>query len=361
MTGHGRSHVTEHELYRVNGMPVLQNRTYATAQDACDSAVGDVRLVQDLDTGLVFNAAFDPARLRYDGEYQNEQAHSGVFRDHLEAVAATLEPHFRGKALVEVGCGKGFFLQLLRHRGYRVAGIDPAYEGDDPDIIKASFERGLGLSAEGIVLRHTLEHIRQPVDFLADVLRANGDRGDIYIEVPCFDWIRSHRAWFDIFYEHVNYFRLDDFHRMFGTVRESGHLFGGQYLYAIADLATLRAPHAGADSRVTMPADFLARVEESARIAAEGRRNAVWGAASKGVIFSIHLARAGASLQLAIDINPAKQGRYLPVTALPVAAPEAAARSLDDGDNVFVMNSNYFDEIRMQSANRYRYTRVDHE
>ncbi len=246
MTGHGRSHVTEHELYRVNGMPVLQNRTYATAQDACDSAVGDVRLVQDLDTGLVFNAAFDPARLRYDGEYQNEQAHSGVFRDHLEAVAATLEPHFRGKALVEVGCGKGYFLQLLRHRGYRVAGIDPAYEGDDPDIIKASFERGLGLSAEGIVLRHTLEHMRQPVDFLADVLRANGGRGDIYLEVPCFDWIRSHRAWFDIFYEHVNYFRLDDFHRMFGRVRECGHIFGGQYLYAIADLTTLRAPHAGA-------------------------------------------------------------------------------------------------------------------
>jgi hypothetical protein len=25
------------------------------------------------------------------------------------------------------------------------------------------------------------------------------------------------------------------------------------------------------------------------------------------------------------------------------------------------MNSNYLDEIRMQSANRYRYTRVDHE
>ena len=96
------------------------------------------------------------------------------------------------------------------------------------------------------MLRHTLEHMRQPVDFLADVLRANGGRGDIYLEVPCFDWIRSHRAWFDIFYEHVNYFRLDDFHRMFGTVRESGHLFGGQYLYAIADLATLRAPHAGA-------------------------------------------------------------------------------------------------------------------
>jgi hypothetical protein len=87
----------------------------------------------------------------------------------------------------------------------------------------------------------------------------------------------------------------------------------------------------------------------------------VWGAASKGVIFSIYLARAGAPLQLAIDINPAKQGRYLPVTGLPVAAPDVAARSLADGDTLFVMNSNYLDEIRMQSANRYRYTRVDHE
>ena len=60
---------------------------------------------------------FDPARLQYDGEYQNEQAHSGVFRQHLDAVAAFLEPHFCGKTLVEVGCGKGFFLQMLRQRG----------------------------------------------------------------------------------------------------------------------------------------------------------------------------------------------------------------------------------------------------
>jgi hypothetical protein len=330
-------------------------------QEARDSAVADVRLVQDSRTGLVFNAAFDPARLQYDGDYQNEQAHSGVFREHLERVAAILQPHFGGKQLVEVGCGKGYFLQMLRERGYRVAGIDPAYEGSDPDIVKAPFERGLGLSAQGIVLRHTLEHVREPLDFLAGILHANGGRGDIYIEVPCFDWILRRRAWFDIFYEHVNYFRLDDFRRMFGTVHECGQLFGGQYLYAIADLATLRTPSTDPQSRVDMPADFMARVDESTRIAANGRRSAVWGAASKGVIFAIHLARSGASLQLAVDINPAKQGRYLPVTALPVVAPQVAAGALAEGDNMFVMNSNYFDEIRTQSAHRYSYTRVDHE
>lgn len=353
--------MTGRELFAVSGMPVLQNRTYATPQEARDSAVADVRLIQDAHTGLVSNAAFDPDRLHYDGEYQNEQAHSGVFREHLEHVAALLEPHFRGKDLVEVGCGKDFFLRMLRERGYRVAGIDPAYEGDDADIIKAPFERGLGLSARGIVLRHTLEHMRHPVDFLAGILHANGGRGDIYIEVPCFDWIRDHRAWFDIFYEHVNYFRLDDFRRMFGTVHECGHVFGGQYLYVIADLATLHEPVAGSDDEVAMPPDFLSSLESAARIATNAARNAVWGASSKGVIFAVHLARAGVSLTLAVDINPAKQRRYLPVTGLPVVAPEAAAAALDDGDNMFVMNSNYFDEIRRQSADRYRYTRIDHE
>ena len=310
------------EVYRAEQLPVLQNRMFASAEAARACARGDVVLVQSDESGLIFNRAFRPELVDYDADYQNEQGLSGAFARHLDAVLDVMRRHFAGRSLVEVGCGKGLFLERLLGAGFDVTGLDPTYEGSNPRVIREFYTPAVGIRADGIVLRHVLEHVQDPVAFLAGLREANGGRGTIYIEVPCLDWIASHHAWFDIFYEHVNYFRLDDFHRMFGTVRESGHLFGGQYLYAIADLATLRAPHAGADSRVTMPADFLARVEESARIAAEGRRNAVWGAASKGVIFSIHLARAGASLQMAIDINPAKQGRYLPVTALPVVAPD---------------------------------------
>ena len=56
--------------------------------------------------------------------------------------------------------------------------------------------------------------------------------------MPCLDWICKHRAWFDIFYEHVNYFRLTDFQRLFQRIEDSGHLFGGQYLYVVAELAS---------------------------------------------------------------------------------------------------------------------------
>ena len=157
---------------------------------------------------------------------------------HLEDVAAIVRRYFHGRSLVEVGCGKGHFLEQLQRTGYQVIGIDPAYQGANPSVIKAQFESGLGLAAEGVILRHVLEHIADPIKFLADIAKANGGKGTVYIEVPCFDWICHHRAWFDIFYEHVNYFRAGDFYRMFGTVHETGHLFGSQYLYVVAERNT---------------------------------------------------------------------------------------------------------------------------
>lgn len=93
-----------------------------------------------------------------------------------------------------------------------ITGFDPTYEGHNDRIRKEYFSPGIIDRADGLVLRHVLEHVQQPVQFLKQIAEANGHAGRIYIEVPCFDWIREHNAWFDIFYEHVNYFRLDDFH-----------------------------------------------------------------------------------------------------------------------------------------------------
>ena len=351
------------ELFRAGGLPVLQNRTFANAADAKASPTGDVVLVQDDRTGLIFNAAFDPSLLCYDSDYQNEQACSSVFQKHLDEVESVIGRHFEGQRLIEVGCGKGYFLEHLRTLDYDITGIDPAYEGDNPDVIKAPFERGLGLSADAIVLRHVLEHMSDPIAFLTEISHANGGRGAIYIEVPCFDWILQHHAWFDIFYEHVNYFRLLDFERIFSQIHERGHIFGGQYIYVVADLASLRCPQGSAHDRIVMPTDFLSGVDRAISVIrnSQGKRNAIWGAASKGVIFSVYLQRAGTSLDEAIDINPAKQGRFLACSGLRVSSPEDAAGRLTAEDNLFVMNSNYLDEIIAQSDSRYLYYRVDHE
>jgi hypothetical protein len=351
--------MSRRELFRTESIPIFQNKMFATEAAALACPRGDVVLVQDMDTGLVFNEAYDAAVLDYDSDYQNEQACSGVFQRHIGAVLEIVHRHFHGKSIVEIGCGKGSFLDLLLERGYDATGFDPAYEGENPRIVKALFEPGSGISADGVVLRHVLEHIRNPLAFLSLIADANGGQGVIYIEVPCFDWICHHRAWFDVFYEHVNYFRVSDFDRMFGTVHESGRVFNGQYLYAVADLSTLRTPSLDAQDAVRFPSDFTASIERIRSISTSGTRKAIWGGAAKGMMFAFSMKREGTALDLAIDINPAKQGKYLSGTGLRVSSPKEAMDILRPGDDVYVMNANYLQEIIAQSDNKYHYLTPD--
>jgi hypothetical protein len=223
-------------------------------------------------------------------------------------------------------------------------------------VIRSFFTPELALRADGLVLRHVLEHVSDPVAFLAGLREANGGAGTIYIEVPCLDWIAAHHAWFDIFYEHVNYFRLVDFERMFGTVREAGRSFAGQYLYVVADLVTLRTPRRPPQDEFRFPATFLSAIDDSrALVAAKGADapRAIWGGASKGVIFALFMERAGVPVTTVIDINPAKQGRHLAATGLRVQSPAEAMARLPDGADVFVMNSNYLAEIDALTAHRF--------
>jgi len=344
-------------LYEQSAFPIFQNKVYDSAEEARACPRGDICLVQDGTSGLVHNAAFRPELMNYDAAYQNEQAHSPLFKSHLEQVATIVERNLGVDGLVEIGCGKAYFLELLQSRGCSITGFDPTYEGDNPAVQRRYYDEGVTVSARGIVLRHVLEHVQDPVGFLGGLRDANGG-GLIYIEVPCLDWIKRARAWFDIFYEHVNYFRLGDFSRMFGHVVQSGRLFGGQYLYAIADLATLRPPVCGPADLVDFPEDFLAMatVAPSDRL---GELSAVWGASSKGVIYSLLRERWGNPVNVLIDINPAKCGKFVPATGLRVMSPEEGMSTLVPGSDIHVMNSNYLEEIRSMTRGRFNLTGVE--
>ena len=343
-------------FYRQYDLPIFQNRMYETAEDARACATGNIELVEDRQTGLVYNAAFRADLMSYDSHYQNEQAASGLFQRHLDAVAAIVDDRMGRQRIVEVGCGKGFFLERLLAMGFDITGFDPTYEGANPRIERRYFDAGSGIGANGLILRHVLEHIPSPVDFLFGLRDANGGGGKIYIEVPCFDWVCAHKAWFDVFHEHVNYFRLSDFKAMFGTVIDCGHCFGGQYIYVVGELASLRRPVFRHNDAVVFPDDF----GPSERI--EPRRTGatvVWGGASKGVIFALMRQRAGEPVDMVIDINPSKQGRYLAATGLKVRSPDEAMAELDAAATIYVMNSNYLDEIRDRSGNAFTYVPID--
>jgi len=310
-------------------------------------------LVEDLQTGLVHNAEFRPELMTYDPEYDNEQAMSACFREHLRSISEIVAAQFGSAGFVEIGSGKGHFLELLLSRGSNVTGFDPSYDGNNSRIRKEYFLPASLDPCAGFVLRHVLEHVPDPCKFLRMLRDANGGTGKIYIEVPCFDWICEHKAWFDIFYEHVNYFRMADFHRMFETVQVAERSFGGQYLSIVADLSTLRVPDSSQAQAVRFPKDiFDHRVTPSAG-------SVIWGGGSKGVTCAVLMARAGHKFEFAIDINPRKQGKYLPVTGLKVRSPDQALAKLRDGSTIYVMNSRYLEEIKRMSNNRFRYVLVE--
>jgi hypothetical protein len=128
-----------HILYEQKGFPVLQNRLFASRDDARNCATGDIRLIQNSSSGLIENVLFDASLIQHDSSYHNEQERSAVFREHLLDAASIIKRHIGRQGLVEVGCGKGYFLELLTARGLDVSSCDPAYEGSNPRIAKHFF------------------------------------------------------------------------------------------------------------------------------------------------------------------------------------------------------------------------------
>ena len=173
----------------------------------------------------------------------NEQGHSSVFLQHLDQVAEVILRHFEGKSILEIGCGKGLFLNRLRMRGFSVIGIDPAYEGDAPYILKKHFSASLGVRGDAVILRHVLEHIPDPLNFLAAVREANGGKGFVYIEVPCLDWIAEHRPGSISIMNTSTTSALPISSPVRDREAKPGRFFGGQYFYVVADLSPLCILH----------------------------------------------------------------------------------------------------------------------
>lgn len=342
-------------LYRAAGIPAMQNKLFSTRAEALASPSASLELCQ-ADTGLVFNRCFNPAVVAYDDSYQNDQGHSLQFQRHLDEVCELCCKHLSSKEnlVVDVGCGKGGFVELLRNKGFNAIGYDNAYQGSSPYIRKSFFSVDSHDRGDLLALRHVLEHIPSPWQFLDGIAAANGYQGLVYIEVPDLEWILEHRAYFDLFHEHVNYFRAEDFSRRFGDgIIFQSKSFGGQYLSVVINLESSRKYSQSSlalesTSGLQAAFDRLSEYEDMTYAALTERHEIMlWGAAAKGVVFAAKAPEAvKRKFIFAIDINPSKQGLFMPLSGVEVVAPATGVARLDPSSLVIIMNPNYEQEIR---------------
>jgi SAM-dependent methyltransferase len=351
-------------------VPVHQNLLYAEPAAAVSARRGDLEMVACPVCGLLFNRAFDLALMSYGVGYDNDQLHSPVFREHVEAMArrAARGGRLAGRRVLEIGCGDGSFLCRLLELGDSATtgiGFDPSYAGPPTAADgRAQFRRRYyraepDLEADVAVLRHVIEHVPDPVGLLRDTSAALGASSDpaVWLETPDAGWIMDGGVFWDLFYEHCCLFTP----RSLATAAARAGLgrsrtdtvFGNQYLWqefspgrpgveGLAPGQMLERTRAFAVSERRQLERWSRRLDEL-----RPRGLAIWGAGAKGVTFVNLLDPELVRVRCLVDVNPGKQSHYVAGTGHPIVAPDGLA-DLGVG-TVLVLNPNYVREVEAQA------------
>jgi len=362
-------------VYSISGIPVHSTINLASREEALAFPTGDLQLGYCRACAFLGNTVYDPALQEYSTNCEESQHVSPTLNQFARSLAQRWIDRYdlRNKTVLEIGCGKGEFLALLCELGNnRGIGIDPSAQPERtaslPAGARLTFVRDLysekyaHLEADCILCRHTLEHIGPTRQFLQMIRRAIGTRNDMLVlfELPDVTRILKEAAFWDVYYEHCSYFSAGSLARLFRSAQfdllELGRDYGDQYLLLAAKPAdgptAPRLPPENDLEQMNGDVEHFRRAVPSTiehwrslirGTRAGGKKVVLWSALSKAVSFLTTL-KVGDAIEYAVDINPHRQGRFLPATGQQIVAP--AFLSAYRPDLVILMNPIYASEVR---------------
>jgi SAM-dependent methyltransferase len=326
----------------------------------------------------------------FDSQYAYFSSYSSTWLAHAERYVAGMTERFGLSAtsnVVEVAANDGYLLQYVQARGIPCYGIEPttstaaAARAKGLEILEAFF--GIELAerlasqcrlADLIVANNVLAHVPDINDFVAGFSRLLKPAGVATFEFPHLLRLVLENQFDTIYHEHFSYLALSVIEPLFAgqglkvfDVEELPTHGGSLRVYAChgnnagqprmpsVDSVLARERDAGMGHR-----DFYTGLQGRAEAAKhdllsfllEARRNrkkiGAYGAAAKGNTLLNFAGVRPDLLPWVADLNPAKQGKFLPGSRIPIIG-EARIRE-ERPDYILILPWNLRDEVSNQLA-----------
>lgn len=337
---------------------------------------------------LVQTEDFARADMLFDADYAYFSSYSSSWLAHAQRYVAQMQARFaldHNSMVVEVAANDGYLLQYVRDAGMACYGVEPtastarAARDRGLTIVEAFFGTELasslaaaGRQADLMVANNVLAHVPDINDFVAGFARLLKPQGVATFEFPHLLSLLQGCQFDTIYHEHFSYLSLTALQAVFAAAGlqvfdvERLPTHGGSLRVYVQPVASGCQPLAGrvaellADEQAAgllqqagyadfqqradrVKNDFLQFLLQAHR---EGKRVMAYGAAAKGNTLLNYAGVRPDLLPAVADRNPAKQGRYLPGSRIPVVA--EAVLQQQQPDYVVLLPWNLRDELMAQ-------------
>ena len=351
-----------------------------------------LRVLACTECWLVQTEDYAGADEMFTDDYAYFSSYSQTWLTHSERYVSMVVERFRlgpQSLVVELAANDGYLLQFLVARGIRCVGVEPTASTAEQarargiQIIQDFFGvrlaqtmTGESLHADLVIANNVLAHVPDINDFVTGISLLLAAEGIVTFEFPHFLNLLTNNQFDTIYHEHYSYLSLTAVSRIAdrnglsvfdveevpthgGSLRVYAQRSGGPQPRSQRAAALLQheataglttaSYYAGFQEKADRTKDrflrFLLDAKES------GMRIAGYGAAAKGNTLLNYAGVRPDTVRYVVDMNPAKQGKFLPGSRIPIVSEERIRG--DRPDYIIVLPWN----IRQEVMNRLAYIR----
>jgi len=277
----------------------------------------------------------------------------------------------KGEKIIEIGCGKGEYLSIIKQCGVKAYGLEYSAESVEQCIknglkvskgfIESSNYKLKDAPFDAFFILNFLEHLPDPNSTLRGIYNNLTDDGVGLVEVPNFDMILRKNLFSEFTSDHLLYFTKETLNTTLNLngfeIIEYKEVWHDYIISAVVHPVKCRkaaiSPKAKLFNRVKKrgkldishfykyQTKLKNEIEEYIR-RFKAKKVAIWGAGHQALAIISLLDLAG-KIEYVIDSAPFKQGRYTPATHIPIVSPDVL--KTDPVDAIIVIAASYSDEV----------------